>query len=88
MLESENKNLILELGRTQGKYAGIEEQLYKTQHILSERAESLFEKEAKIRELEDKIQKLANIEEEAERAKRGHEEERLKVENERKEKKN
>ena len=98
------QNKILELhteaGRWQGLYQGKDEQIRQIQNILTERAESLFEKEAKIKELEHKIQKLVILEEEkkrleeetcrireeAERAKKDHQDERLKVENERKEK--
>ena len=99
-LQNENKNLLIELGRAQGKFEGIEEQLYKTQHMLTERAESLFEKEAKIKELEYKVQNMTLLEEEkkrleeetcrvreeVERVKKDHQEEQLKSENERKEK--
>jgi delta 1-pyrroline-5-carboxylate dehydrogenase len=51
----ENKKLLYELGRINGRYESIEQELYQTRNILTERADTLIEKEAKIKELEAKL---------------------------------
>jgi excisionase family DNA binding protein len=59
-LQAENRTLLLELGRAQGLYQGKDDQIRQIQNILTERAESLIEKEAKIKELEAKMEDEKN----------------------------
>lgn len=54
----ENKQLLIEVGKYQGYAQAKDEQLRQTQNLLSERAETLFEKEAKIKELEAQVEQL------------------------------
>ncbi|MBU3912476.1 MAG: helix-turn-helix domain-containing protein [Nanoarchaeota archaeon] len=65
------ETLMVEVGRWQGGYKEKEEQVRQIQHLLTERAESLYQKEAKVKELEDKLQKYTwQMEEELQREKK------------------
>lgn len=56
-LKKRLEQLIFEMGKLSGLLSGKDEQLRQTQNLLAERAESLFEKDAKIKELEEKFKK-------------------------------
>jgi len=56
VLRNKNEKYILEIGRLQGLNQGKEEQIRQFNNLLSERAESLIEKEAKLKELESKLE--------------------------------
>jgi len=60
-LKSENKQLLIEVGKIQGYAQAKDEQLKQTQNLLTERADSLFEKEAKIKELDSKLKEETEL---------------------------